>query len=87
MRIRWKKHAEQPEQRDNSEAGTVDLGTNVYKEYIGKRVYHTKLKMYGIVRTCDGEYLGIEFENDSKKGQIKNYSLQVCLSNALLTIV
>lgn len=82
-----KKLAEQPKQRDASEAETVIAGTDVYKDYIGKRVYHTKQRMYGIVRTCDGEYIGIEFENGSQKGEVKKYSLQVCLSNGLLIIV
>lgn len=82
-----KKPMEPPKQEDNPEAEIVAAGTDVYKDYIGKRIYHTKQKMYGIVRTCDGEYLGIEFENGPKKGQVTKYSMQLCLSNELITIV
>lgn len=77
----------QEEPVDDPEAEVVVSGTDVYKDYIGKRVFHTKQKMYGTVRTCDGKYLGIEFESGPKKGQVTNYSLEMCLSNGLIEIV
>lgn len=75
------------EDKDDPDAEIAIAGTDVYKEYIGKRIFHTKQKMYGTVKTCDGKYLGIEFESGPKNGQISNYSLEMCLSNGLLTIV
>lgn len=61
-------------------------GTDVYKEYIGKRVCHKK-EGFGIVKTCDGKYLGIEFEQGEKAGCVTKYSLETCISNGLLKIL
>ena len=61
-------------------------GTDVYKEYIGKRIYH-KAEGYGVVRFCDGRFLGIEFEKGQKAGKVTNYSLEVCLSKRLIQIL
>ena len=72
---------------DDLEAEVVVAGTDVYKDYIGKRVFHTKQRMYGIVRTCDDKYLGIEFESGPRKGQVTKYSLEMCLRNGLIEII
>ena len=76
--------ASEPE--EDTEAEVVVEGTDVYKEYIGKRVLHKSVG-YGVVRTCDGKYLGIEFEEGLKAGKITNYSLEACLSKGLIQIV
>ena len=74
------------EQAEDTEAEVVVEGTDVYKEYIGKRVLHKSVG-YGVVRTCDGKYLGIEFESGPKAGKVTNYSLEACLSKGLIQIV
>lgn len=74
------------ESEEDAEAEVVVEGTDVYKEYIGKRVLHKSVG-YGVVRTCDGKYLGIEFEEGPKAGKVTNYSLETCLSKGLIQIV
>ena len=74
------------EEKEDPEAEVVVAGTDVYKAYIGKRVRHKSVG-YGIVRTCDGKYLGIEFEEGPKAGKVTNYSLEACLSRGLIEIV
>ena len=74
------------EVQDDSEAEEVHAGTDVYKDYIGKRIFH-KSEGYGIVKSCDGKYLGIEFEKGSKAGKETRYSLEACLSKGLIQIV
>lgn len=74
------------EEKEDPEAEVVVAGTGVYKAYIGKRVRHKSVG-YGIVRTCDGKYLGIEFEEGPKAGKVTNYSLEACLSRGLIEIV
>ena len=73
-------------EQEDTEAEVVVEGTDVYKEYIGKRVLHKSVG-YGVVRTCDGKYLGIEFESGPKAGKVTNYSLEACLSKGLIQIV
>lgn len=75
------------EEAEAEEAEEIHAGTDVYKEYIGKRVYHTKQKIYGTVKDCDGKYLEIEYESGPKKGHVAKYSLEMCLGNGLLSIV
>ena len=70
----------------NPGAEKVYAGTDVYKEYIGKRILH-RVEGYGIVRTCDGKYLGIEFDEGPKAGKVTSYSLETCLSKGLIHIV
>jgi hypothetical protein len=74
------------EKKEDPEAEVVVAGTEVYKAYIGKRVRHKSVG-YGVVRTCDGKYLGIEFEEGPKAGKVTNYSLEACLSRGLIEIV
>ena len=74
------------ESKDDPEAEVVVAGTDVYKDYIGKRIFHKSVG-YGVVRTCDGKYLGIEFEEGPKAGKVTNYSLEACLSRGLIQIV
>ena len=71
---------------EDPEAEEVYAGTDVYKDYIGKRILH-KAEGYGVVRTCDGKYLGIEFDEGPKAGKVTNYSLEACLSKGLIQIV
>ena len=70
----------------NKDDEEVHAGTDVYKEYVGKKVYH-KTDGCGVVRTYDGKYLGIEFEKGQKAGKVTNYSLEVCLSKGLIQII
>ena len=74
------------EMKENTMAELEISGTDVYKDYIGKRILH-KSEGYGMVRTCDGKYLGIEFEEGPKAGIITNYSLETCLTKELIHIV
>ena len=47
-----KKSVDHPVQEDdNPEAEVVVSGTDIYKEYIGKRVYHRGKRAYAIVKT------------------------------------
>jgi hypothetical protein len=64
----------------------ISSGTDVYKDYIGKRIFH-KSEGYGIVTGCDGIYLEILFEKGSKAGKKTKYSLEACLSKGLIKIV
>lgn len=78
---------EEPEEiEEEAEEEKTVAGTDVYKEYIGKRVRHKSVG-YGVVKTCDGKYLGIEFEDGPKAGKITNYSLEACISKGLIQIV
>lgn len=81
------KTSAEPEEEETDEGERIVSGTDVYKEYIGKRIYHKGKRLYGIVRTCDEKYLGIEFESGPDAGKVKNFSLKVCLSNGLIKIV
>lgn len=74
------------EQVEDTEDEVVGEGTDVYKEYTSKRVLYKSVG-YGVVRTCDGKYLGIEFESGPKAGKVTNYSLEACLSKGLIQIV
>ena len=47
---------------DVPEEEVIIAGTDVYKEYIGKRVKH-KAGGKGIVKSVDGKYISIQFEN------------------------
>ena len=64
----------------------ISSGTDVYKDYIGKRIFH-KSEGYGIVTGCDGIYLEILFEKGSKAAKKTKYSLEACLSKGLIKIV
>ncbi len=74
------------EPEKDPDAEEVYAGTDVYKEYIGKRILH-KTKGYGIVKSCDGKYLGIEFEEGPNAGKESILSLEVCFSKGLIQIV
>lgn len=74
----------QPEEEDSEEV--IITGTDIYRDYVGKKIKH-KAGGTGIVRTCDGKYIGIEFSTGSKAGKTINYSLQMCLSNGLIELI
>lgn len=74
------------EPEEDADAEVVHAGTDVYKEYIGKRILH-KVDGSGIVRTCDGERLEIEFDEGPKAGETKKYSIDKCISKELIQIV
>ena len=81
-----KKSVDHPVQEDdNPEAEVVVSGTDIYKEYIGKRVYHKGKRAYAVVKTCDGKYLGLEFDNSP--GKVSNFDLEMCLSKEWIEIV
>lgn len=61
--------------------------TIVYREYLGKRVYHRTQKAYAIVKACDGQYLTLEFEDGPKAGKTVSYSMAMCIDNDWLEIV
>lgn len=81
-----KKPNNDSEPEEDSEAEVVMLGTDVYKEYVAKRIRHKNVGL-GTVKTCDGKYLGIEFDKGPKAGSIVNYSIEACLSKGLIEIV
>ena len=71
---------------DDFEAEEVHAGTDVYKEYIGKRIHHIS-EGYGVVKSCDGKYFGIEFEKGAKAGKETKYSIEACLSKGLIQLM
>ena len=75
-----------PGLKEGPEVEVIVAGTDVYKDYIGKRVLH-KAVGYGIVRRCDGKYLSIEFEDGPKVGKVIDYSVETCISKGLIRIV
>ena len=48
-------------------------------------MYHRGKRAYAIVKTCDGKYLGLEFENSP--GKVSNFDLEMCLSKGWIEIV
>lgn len=64
----------------------INAGTDVYKEYIGKSVYHKGYRADGNVTECDGRYIKIYFKNGPKTGQTITFSLEVILKNSLIQI-
>lgn len=74
------------DQEDDPEAEVVVAGTDVYKEYIGQKVKH-KARGTGIVKSCDGKYMSIEFSTGSKVGKTINYSLEMCLNKGLIELI
>ena len=70
-----------------SEEEPVNAGTDVYKEYVGKRIYHKGYKAHGIVISCDGTYLEVQFKDGNRAGQNVRFSLQMCLEKGLLQLV
>ena len=74
------------DQEDVPEAEVVLAGIDVYKEYIGQKVKH-KAGGTGIVRSCDGKYMGIEFSTGPKAGKTINYSLEMCLNKGLIELI
>lgn len=71
---------------DVPEEEVIIAGTDVYKEYIGKRVKH-KAGGKGIVKSVDGKYISIQFENGPKAGKTINYSLEMCINKGLLELL
>lgn len=76
------KKLEEPD--DDPEAEIAVAGTDVYKDYMDKRVYHKGKKAHATVKTCDGKYLGLEF--DYNPGKVSNYDLEMCISKGLIEI-
>ena len=74
------------QEEEDPEAEIVITGTDIYKDYVGKKIKH-KAGGIGIVRTCNGKYIGIEFGTGPKAGKTINYSLEMCLSNGLIELV
>ena len=70
-----------------SEDEPVNAGTDVYKEYVGKRIYHKGHKAHGTVISCDGTYLEVQFEDGNRAGQNVRFSLQMCLEKGLLQLI
>ena len=74
------------QEEEDPEAEIAITGTDIYKDYIGKKIRH-KAGGIGIVRTCDGKYIGIEFSSGPKAGKTINYSLEMCLSKGFIELV
>lgn len=74
------------DQEDDPEAEVVVAGTDVYKEYIGQKVKH-KAGGTGIVKSCDGKYMSIEYSTGPKAGKTINYSLEMCLNKGLIELI
>ena len=70
---------------ENEEDLQSDL--SVYREYIGKRVFHRTQKAYAKVVDCDGTYFKLQFESGVKAGQTVSYSMAMCIDNGWLEIV
>jgi len=70
----------------DSDVEIVNAGTDVYKEYIGKNVYHKGYKADGTVTGCDGKYIKIHFKNGRKAGQTVSFSLEMVIKNDLIQI-
>ncbi len=68
----------------NKKVKKDDHTINVYKEYVGKKIYHRGYQAYGKVISCDGVYIDIKFYDGKSAGMIKRFSLQTCLKNSLL---
>jgi len=62
-------------------------GLNVYKAYIGKRVFHRISKFSGKVTACDGKYIFVLAEDGDKQGEIIKYALSNCIKDNLLKII
>ena len=76
----------QPEQQ-TEEQDELQSDLVVYKEYVGKRVFHKTQRAYAKVVGCDGKYFTLRFEDGPKKGQDVNYSMSMCIDNRWLEIV
>ena len=74
------------DQEDDPEAEVVLAGTDVYKDYVGKKVKHKSVGI-GIVKSCDGKYISIEFSTGPKAGKPIDYSLEMCLKNGLIELI
>lgn len=61
-------------------------GTDVYKAYTGKRIYHKGYKTHGLVVSCDGTYIEVQFEDGVRAGQNVKFSLEMCLKNNLIQL-
>ena len=80
------KEVSQPELEDDPEAEVSLAGTDVYKEYIGKRVRH-KAGGEGVVKGCDGKHITISFDAGVKAGQTVSYSLEMCLNKGFIEVL
>lgn len=86
------KHSQNRSYREAVSASTAEeemysAGTDVYKEYVGKRIYHKGHKAHGTVISCDGTYIEVQFEDGNRAGQNVRFSLQMCLGKGLLELV
>ncbi len=72
-------------QDDSEEELQSDMA--VYLEYLGKRVYHRTQKAYALVKSCDGKYITLAFEDGPKAGDTINYDMAMCIDNDWLEIV
>lgn len=70
-----------------SEEEEVTAGTDVYKEYVGKRVYHKGHKANGTVISCDGTYIDVHFEDGNREGKTVRFLLKMCLEKGMLQLI
>jgi hypothetical protein len=78
--------------KPDADEEVIKSGTDVYKEYIGKRIFHKGYKAYGTVTSCNGKYIKVRFENGKDRGRDlagleKAFSLEVLLDKKLLQLV
>ena len=72
------------ESQGKSDIQEPDSDTDFYQSFVGKDVIH-KIFGYGIVRTCDGECIGIEFQRTA--GKVSLLALEICLSKGLIEFI
>ncbi len=75
MIIHTSAQSENNEIEDDSEESTP--GTDVFKAYIGKTVFHSGKKAYATVMDCDEKYIELLFEGNEENP--KKFSLELCL--------
>ena len=71
---------------DNPKIEESEAVTDDWSKYIGKRILH-KADGYGVIKTCEGDTIGIEFKKGKRAGIITNFSLSELLSKNMIRIV
>ena len=79
--------SQQPALKADENEEDLQSDLSVYREYIGKRVFHRTQKAYAKVVDCDGKYFKLQFESGVKAGQTVRYKMDMCIDNGWLEIV
>ena len=70
-----------------AEEDELQSDLTVYREYIGKRVYHKTQKAYARVIDCDGQYFKLRFETGARAGKDVSFSMAMCIDNGWLEVI